>query len=406
MDQAKKGAEALEARNYAEAIQLYSEAIKSNSNAVNYYIQRSIAYQRSSPPNNAAALADTEVAVVLAHKRASRELIAKAQLRRAIILFGLERFRDAEYVFGIAKSKDPKEKTLNIWEAKIKKKLAELDDGDERGKLQVEEIPHAELPGEPKKESVSTLTKAKPDEPAAPPPPAVQQTPVDKIKHEWYQNNDFVFFTLLAKGVPKDKASVDIDEHSLSISFPTQTSSTYDFSLDPLFAPIDAAQSTWNIMATKVEVKLKKATPGTKWKNLQGDPTVATESTEGTTSSIPQHILTSKPADLPPSYPTSSKTGPKDWDKVANDLTKKPKKEGEKDTGDGSLDDDDFEGGDDVTNFFKKLYQNADPDTRRAMIKSYQESNGTELSTDWGNVGTRKVETVPPDGMVAKKWGE
>lgn len=67
---------------------------------------------------------------------------------------------------------------------------------------------------------------------------------------------------------------------------------------------------------------------------------------------------------------------------------------------------DDEEEGDAVNFFFKKLYKDADPDTRRAMMKSYVESNGTALSTNWSQVGQGKVETSPPDGLVAKKWNE
>lgn len=38
------------------------------------------------------------------------------------------------------------------------------------------------------------------------------------------------------------------------------------------------------------------------------------------------------------------------------------------------------------------------------MMKSYQESNGTSLSTVWSDVGSKTFETTPPDGMEAKKW--
>ena len=37
-------------------------------------------------------------------------------------------------------------------------------------------------------------------------------------------------------------------------------------------------------------------------------------------------------------------------------------------------------------------------------MKSYTESNGTALSTNWKDVGKGHVETHPPEGMVAKKW--
>lgn len=32
------------------------------------------------------------------------------------------------------------------------------------------------------------------------------------------------------------------------------------------------------------------------------------------------------------------------------------------------------------------------------------ESNGTVLSTNWKDVGSKKVEGSPPDGMELKKW--
>lgn len=38
------------------------------------------------------------------------------------------------------------------------------------------------------------------------------------------------------------------------------------------------------------------------------------------------------------------------------------------------------------------------------MMKSFTESNGTSLSTDWTDVKDRTVETVPPEGVEAKKW--
>ncbi len=91
---------------------------------------------------------------------------------------------------------------------------------------------------------------------------------------------------------------------------------------------------------------------------------------------------------------------------MANDaLKKEKKKENEDGKENAEGEDDDLEDGDPLQGFFKKLYKDSSPDTRRAMMKSYIESNGTALSTNWDEVGQKPVETHPPDGMEAKKWG-
>ena len=40
----------------------------------------------------------------------------------------------------------------------------------------------------------------------------------------------------------------------------------------------------------------------------------------------------------------------------------------------------------------------------RAMNKSYAESGGTVLSTNWDEIGKEKTPVKPPEGMEFKKW--
>jgi suppressor of G2 allele of SKP1 len=62
-------------------------------------------------------------------------------------------------------------------------------------------------------------------------------------------------------------------------------------------------------------------------------------------------------------------------------------------------------GGDNTLNsFFQKIFGDADDDAKRAMMKSYQESGGTTLSTNWDEVKGGKVEVKPPAGSEWKKW--
>ena len=283
--------------------------------------------------------------------------------------------------------------------------------------------------------SASTSTAGATESKATTTQPVGVQTPPSKIRHDWYQSADTVTLSLMVKGVPRDKATVDIQPGSVAISFPLPTGSDYDFSLDPLFARIDPDKSTYRILSTKIELSLKKAEPGQKWHGLEGTEAIPTDAGSGDTADDPvrqavlqQQQQQSAPAKAAaPAYPTSSKSGPKNWDKLATDLTKKKKskpkdctakanKDGsrgsnhDEDEGEGGEGEEDAyagsdEEGDPVNGFFKKLYAGADPDTRRAMMKSYTESNGTALSTNWAEVKKGTVETSPPDGMEARQWG-
>lgn len=154
-------------------------------------------------------------------------------------------------------------------------------------------------------------------------------------------------------------------------------------------------------MGTKIEITLQKQVASQKWNALEA-------STSTPTTTLADRPAAAAPSTLSgPAYPTSSRHGAKDWDKVASSLTaKKPKdnkkKKGADEEGNGEGDASDAEsvdselGGDAVDGFFKKLYAGADPDTRRAMMKSYVESQGTSLSTNWQEVAKGTVEPHPP----------
>lgn len=150
---------------------------------------------------------------------------------------------------------------------------------------------------------------------------------------------------------------------------------------------------------------LQKAAAGVKW-GTWGTETIGAHDSQATneaaTTSAPAAPtpaptaaapLATTPTNAPtaagPAYPTSSRTGPKNWDKLGDEAA-------------GAGDDDDDKS--DVNFFFKQLYKGASPEQQRAMMKSFVESNGTALSTDWEDVKGRKVETVPPEGVEAKKW--
>ena len=61
-------------------------------------------------------------------------------------------------------------------------------------------------------------------------------------------------------------------------------------------------------------------------------------------------------------------------------------------------------GEDGLRKLFQDIYNQGTDDTRRAMIKSLQESGGTCLSTNWKDVGAAPVKPSPPGGCEIKKF--
>ncbi|KAL0304338.1 UNVERIFIED_CONTAM: protein SGT1 [Sesamum radiatum] len=198
-----------------------------------------------------------------------------------------------------------------------------------------------------------------------------------RYRHEFYQKPEEVVVTIFAKGIPANSVVVDFGEQILSVTIELPGEEAYHFQ-PRLFGKIIPAKCRYDVMSTKIEIRLAKADT-IHWTSLEFVRDVAVLQKPNVSSGIQK-----------PTYP-SSKPKRVDWDKLEAEVKKEEKEE--KLDGDAAL-----------NKFFRDIYRDADEDTRRAMSKSFVESNGTVLSTNWKEVGSKKVEGSPPDGMEMKKW--
>ena len=146
---------------------------------------------------------------------------------------------------------------------------------------------------------------------------------------------------------------------------------------------INAETSTWTCSAKRIDIKLAKTAQDLNWLGLE-------QSSSGNRAQAIPAVAASGPG---PSYPSSSKVK-KDWSKIDRDIEKEC--EDDKPEGDAAL-----------NGLFKQIYERSDPDTRRAMMKSYQTSNGTVLSTNWGEVNDKDYEGKDrPSAPDGQKWAD
>ena len=175
--------------------------------------------------------------------------------------------------------------------------------------------------------------------------------------------------------------------------------------LDPLRGQIDTEKSDYTIGKVKVEVRFVKAA-AIKWGGLVGDtpdrecfschspcPVIGTDARVPVLNTFPTTTTTTAAASA------GHKPFYKNWDGITNKILADDKQV--------STSEDPNAGGDAAVNkFFQEIYGNADENTKRAMMKSFVESGGTTLSTNWDEVSKGEVEVKPPQGSEWKKWGE
>ncbi|XVF09959.1 hypothetical protein REPUB_Repub07fG0142400 [Reevesia pubescens] len=338
------------------ALELYTQAIGLNPKNAELYAHRA---QVNIKLNNfPEAVADANKAIELDPS------MSKAYLRKATACMKLEEYQTAKAALETGAALVPGESRFSELIKECEERIAE-----ETGELPeqtLKEVSTNVVPAkvEPDKDLPDLVTVA------APPKPT--------YRHEFYQKPEEVVVTIFAKGIPRECVKVDYGEQILSVAIDTPGKDPYHFQ-PRLFGKIIPDKCRYDVLSTKIEIRLVKAEP-IQWTSLEFSGEVA----------VPQRVSVSSVTAQRPVYP-SSKPKRVDWDKIEAQV--KEEEKDEKLNGDAAL-----------NKFFRDIYQDADEDTRRAMQKSFVESNGTVLSTNWKEVGAKKVEGSAPDGMEMKKW--
>eukprot|EP00590_Aulacoseira_subarctica_P002729 CAMPEP_0172435530 /NCGR_PEP_ID=MMETSP1064-20121228/71230_1 /TAXON_ID=202472 /ORGANISM="Aulacoseira subarctica , Strain CCAP 1002/5" /LENGTH=409 /DNA_ID=CAMNT_0013183857 /DNA_START=95 /DNA_END=1324 /DNA_ORIENTATION=- len=226
--------------------------------------------------------------------------------------------------------------------------------------------------------------------------------------YQYYQNDYYVTVAILEPNVNERDLKVEYsaDGKSLLVCLCKQG---IDVTVicGTLFDSVIVEKSKTKITDEKVLLKLKKSTPHT-WHELlsKSSPIVMSganakhtaETTDvietSTVATVPQHRSNTTDA---PTSETCSKPRPyashRDWNAIERELSKKE-------------DEEKPEGEEALNKLFKQIYGNATEDTRRAMVKSFQTSGGTVLSTNWDEVSKANYEKErqAPKGMEWKTW--
>ncbi|KAI2496445.1 SGS domain [Fragilaria crotonensis] len=209
--------------------------------------------------------------------------------------------------------------------------------------------------------TVATITTSKIQKPSMP-------------KYQYYQNDKVMTIAILEPNMRNEDLQVTFGTKRLTVIVKKQG---FDFTVicGKLFDKVDTQNANKRLNDDDDD---------------DDDDDDTRKKKKPTTGIAPDEVPIVQPGKKTVPRPYSSH---RDWDAIERNLKEQEKQE--KPQGEEAM-----------NALFQQIYAKADPDTQRAMIKSYQTSGGTVLSTNWGEVKEKdyEKEREAPKGMEWKTW--
>ncbi|XP_026192921.1 protein SGT1 homolog A [Cyclospora cayetanensis] len=225
------------------------------------------------------------------------------------------------------------------------------------------------------------------------------------------QNEEKLFLTFFVKSLKPSSVMVGFTPYSLKVEIQNPNTmgnerkgekdeqanakdpELFVFCIPELRHEIIPEQSSYEIFQTKLEVVLFKKERGRSWALLEAVKQQKDEASRAATLPLPASSSEVRPPPATSVYPSSKKKV--DWNKVEKEIA-------------AELESEQLEGEQALQKLFRDIYGKGDEDTRRAMIKSFQTSGGTVLSTNWADVKDKDYEKTleAPEGQEVRSWNK
>jgi hypothetical protein len=394
---------------YAAAISLFSDSSKNADQELHIRAlsHRSAAFYQLSRYQEALDDAQSALDVLSAkHPKGMRpgegELCHK---RAGLAAFQLKNFANAKKSLEQAKQLATLNKrstgVYKEWIQKCNDKLTPPSKVTTPGTLEASSQASSSAPEMPIVEDIPSKPKAVPSPPVSKPTPVptsssskpAGSTRPQMPKYQYYQSDTVMTISILEANVKPENLNVTFEPRRLVVRL---QKGGVDFTViaGTLYSEVVVDRCKVVYKDEKVLIKLRKVDKFD-WHELFGKASLDDHEKPAVKTNT-----AASPSDAPKPIPLvedKQKARPyashRDWDAIERNVLEDEKNE--KPEGDEAM-----------NKLFQQIYGNASEETRRAMIKSYQTSGGTVLSTNWDEVSKKdyEKERTAPKGIEWKNW--